>query len=103
MSEIIKTNTEYSKWIKEVSLRFRNSQIKAATKVNREMLLFYWSIGHDISENYNETKYGKSFFKNLSLDLQDVLPDVKSFSVTNLKYMKYFYRFIQQFKSSTTC
>ena len=26
MSEIIKTNTEYSKWIKEVSLRFRNSQ-----------------------------------------------------------------------------
>ena len=56
MSEIIKTNTEYSKWIKEVSLRFRNSQIKAATKVNREMLLFYWSIGHDISENYNEVK-----------------------------------------------
>ena len=45
MSEIIKTNAEYSKWIKEVSLRFRNSQIKAATKVNREMLLFYWSIG----------------------------------------------------------
>ena len=83
MSEIIKTNTEYSKWIKEVSLRFRNSQIKAATKVNREMLLFYWSIGHDISENYNEVKYGKSFFKNLSLDLQDALPDVKSFSVTN--------------------
>lgn len=91
MSEIIKTNTEYSKWIKEVSLRFRNSQIKAATKVNREMLLFYWSIGHDISENYNEVKYGKSFFKNLSLDLQDALPDVKSFSVTTLKYMKYFY------------
>lgn len=91
MSEIIKTNAEYSKWIKEVSLRFRNSQIKAATKVNREMLLFYWSIGHDISENYNEVKYGKSFFKNLSLDLQDALPDVKSFSVTNLKYMKYFY------------
>lgn len=91
MSEIIKTNTEYSKWIKEVSLRFRSSQIKAATKVNREMLLFYWSIGHDISENYNEIKYGKSFFKNLSLDLQDALPDVKSFSVTNLKYMKYFY------------
>lgn len=91
MSEIIKTNTEYSKWIKEVSLRFRNSQIKAATKVNREMLSFYWSIGHDISESYNEAKYEKSFFKNLSLDLQDALPDVKSFSVTNLKYMKYFY------------
>ena len=91
MSEIIKNNAEYSAWIKEVSLRFRNSQIKAATKVNKEMLLFYWSIGHDISENYNESRYGKAFFKNLSLDLKDALPDVKSFSVTNLKYMKYFY------------
>lgn len=43
MSEIIKTNTEYSKWIKEVSLRFRNSQIKAATKVNRENMLLFLS------------------------------------------------------------
>lgn len=91
LSDIIKTNTEYAEWIKEVSLRFRNSQIKAATKVNREMLLFYWSIGRDISELHNESKYGKAFYKKLSLDLQDVLPDVKSFSVTNLKYMKYFY------------
>ena len=76
MSEIIKNNAEYSAWIKEVSLRFRNSQIKAATKVNKEMLLFYWSIGHDISENYNESRYGKAFFKNLSLDLKDALPAV---------------------------
>lgn len=91
MSEIIKTNKEYSKWIMEVSQRFRKSQIKAAAKVNREMLIFYWSIGHDISENYNENIYGKSFYKNLSLDLNEALPDVKSFSVTNLKYMKYFY------------
>ena len=67
MSEIIKTNAEYSKWIKEVSLRFRNSQIKAATKVNREMLLFYWSIGHDISENYNEINTENLFSKILVL------------------------------------
>lgn len=30
------------------------------------------------------------FFEKLSSDLQKELPDVKSFSVTNLKYMKYF-------------
>ena len=40
MSEIIKTNTEYSKWIKEVSLRFRNSQIKAATKLIEKCCYF---------------------------------------------------------------
>ena len=91
MSEIMKIDAEYSDWINEISLRFKSSQIKAAIRVNREMLLFYWSIGHDISELHNESKYGKSFYKNLSQDLQTVLPDVKSFSVTNLKYMKYFY------------
>lgn len=91
MSELSKINIEYANWIKELALRFKKSQIKAACQVNSEMLELYWSIGHDISEIYNENVYGKSFYKNLSFDLHDALPNVKSFSVTNLKYMKYFY------------
>ena len=55
------------------------------------MLIFYWSIGKDITEKYNENTYGKAFYKNLSADLKTSLPNVKSFSVTNLKYMRYFY------------
>lgn len=35
--------------------------------------------------------YGSGFYKILSGDLKKVLPDVKSFSPTNLKYMRYFY------------
>ena len=35
--------------------------------------------------------YGSGFHKILSDDLKKVLPDVKSFSPTNLKYMRYFY------------
>jgi len=38
-----------------------------------------------------ENNYGTNFYKKLSADLCEALPDVKSFSVTNLKYMKYFY------------
>lgn len=49
MSEIMKIDSEYSDWINDISLRFKSSQIKAAIRVNKEMLLFYWSIGHDIS------------------------------------------------------
>ena len=79
MSELIKINEEYAAWIKEISQRFRRSQIKAAVKVNDEMLRFYWGLGSDISHREMENKYGKSFFKNLSADLKDVLPDVKSF------------------------
>lgn len=31
------------------------------------------------------------FYKTVSDDLKSILPDVKSFSPTNLKYMRYFY------------
>ena len=39
---------DYLKWVKELCKRYRQSQIKAAVKVNTEMLKFYWSLGRDI-------------------------------------------------------
>ena len=90
-SAVMKTNKEYKKWIEEISLRFRKSQIKAALKVNSDMLRFYWSLGKDISEMSKKTEYGKNFYKSVSEDLKERFPNVKSFSVTNLKYMRYFY------------
>lgn len=45
MSKLIKTDAEYSRWIQELKERYRHSQIKAATQVNREMQHFYWSLG----------------------------------------------------------
>jgi hypothetical protein len=33
----------------------------------------------------------RAFIKMVSEDLKDIFPDVKSFSPTNLKYMRYFY------------
>ena len=91
MSEPIKIDGEYAKWISDISKMFRQSQLKAAVKVNDEMLRFYWQLGHDISTRERKHDYGKAFVKNLSLDLQKELPDVKSFSVTNLHYMRWFY------------
>ena len=92
MSNVINNDTQYAKWIKEISERFKRSQIKAACAVNEELLKFYWRLGRDISIKERENIYGTDFFKKLSTDLQEELPDVKSFSVTNLRYMKYFYK-----------
>ena len=39
---------DYTRWVKELSTRYRKSQIKAAVKVNRKMLAFYWELGRDI-------------------------------------------------------
>ena len=41
---------DYIQWIKDLSSRYRRSQIKASVKVNQEMLQFYWELGKDIVE-----------------------------------------------------
>ena len=98
MSSLIKTDVRYRKWITAVSKRFRQSQLKAAVKVNDEMLRFYWGLGRDISLLSKEADYGSNFYKTISGDLKDVFPDIKSFSPTNLKYMRYFYEMYPDIK-----
>lgn len=85
------TDESYRQWISELSIRYQRSQIKAATTVNREMLRFYWSLGHDIVTMDAENTYGSNFYKTLSADLRAMLPNAKGFSVSNLKYMRRFY------------
>jgi len=82
---------EYLEWIAELSQRYHQSQIKAAVKVNSEMLKFYWSIGKDITDRQYDNKYGTHFYENLSRDLSLALNKKKGFAPTSLKYSKYFY------------
>lgn len=91
MSKLIKTDADYSRWIRELKERYRLSQIKAATQVNREMLRFYWSLGRDIVARDAENVYGSGFFKFFSQDLRHEIPDGKGFSPQNLYYMKRLY------------
>lgn len=85
------TDEGYLNWIKEISSRYRNGQIKAAVKVNQEMLRFYWELGRDIVERKAENKYGSRFYAALSKDLKSILGNVSGLSETTLKYTKYFY------------
>ena len=91
MSNLIHIDKEYKQWILSLSQRFRRSQIKAAVKVNQEMLRFYWDLGRDIVARNAENTYGKGFYANLSQDLRNTIPNTEGFSVTSLKYAKYFY------------
>ena len=92
MKKELTIKKDYKYWISNISSVFKQSQIKAATYVNNTMLRFYYCLGHDIFKRMKENKYGSSFYKKLSLDLRKELPDVHSFSETNLKYMVYFYK-----------
>ena len=96
MNKLIKTDEDYKAWIAELKRRIRQSQIKAAVKVNTELIRMYWNLGRDIVEKQSESRWGKGFFNELSRDLKEAFPDMEGFSVTNLKYMKRMYLFYNQ-------
>ena len=99
MKQITITDKDYQQWVESLSQRYRQSQIKAAVKVNREVIRFYWELGKDIVEHQAENKYGKSFYANLSRDLQKALPGISGLTEGNIRYAKRFYNlYIQTIK-----
>lgn len=81
---------EYRRMLKEIKAQIINSQYKAITAVNRELILLYWNIGKVILDNQKKEGWGSKFIDNLSRDLMAEFPDMKGFSVRNLKYMRKF-------------
>ena len=56
------------------------------------MLRFYWILGRDMDAKKESYAWGSRFYNQVSKDLSDELPDVKSFSPRNLLYMHQFYK-----------
>ncbi len=84
-------NQDYKKWIGELKQKVYSTQIKASIAVNKTLIEFYFFIGKSISEK--ENIWGSKLLKQTSRDLITEFPDMKGFSVTNLKYCKNFYLF----------
>lgn len=81
---------EYNAWIGGIAQRHKQSQIKAATAVNVEMLKFYWSLGADIVRLEKDQPWGSKFMQRVCADLKAWMPEAKCFSVRNLQYMRLF-------------
>ena len=91
MEQLMKLDKEYAQWIAELAQRYRSSQIKAAIKVNDEMLRFYWSVGEDIEKRQYENRYGSHFYENVSKDLRKALDLTRGMSESTIRYTHYFY------------
>jgi predicted nuclease of restriction endonuclease-like (RecB) superfamily len=92
-SQDVSLDKEYIEWIHELKSRFRNSQIKAAVKVNSEQLLFNWQLGRDLVVKKAEERWGSGVVEQVSLDLKREFPNEDGFSTSNLWYMKKWYLF----------
>ena len=88
--------------VKQVVL---NTQYKAIYAVNKELMFMHWHIGKIILEN---NQWGNKFIDNLSMDLKMEFPEVKGFSIRNLKYMRKFaeeypdFKFVQEVLAQIT-
>ena len=83
----------YVQWMADIKQRFRQSQIKAAVRVNTAMLEFYWSVGRDLVVLRAEERWGAGVVKQFALDMRQAFPDETGFSYSNVKYMKQWYSF----------
>jgi predicted nuclease of restriction endonuclease-like (RecB) superfamily len=86
-------NKEYKNWLQELKQRIRSSQIKAAVKVNTELIALYWRLGQEIINKEKESNWGSGFLNTLSDDLKAAFPEIKGFSLTNLKYIRLWVNF----------
>ncbi len=93
MSSDLITDKEYKAWLSDIKLKVRNAQIKAALKVQTELLNFYWDLGADIVAKQTHSKWGDGLIEQLSKDLMAEFPEMKGFSRSNLKYIKKWYLF----------
>jgi predicted nuclease of restriction endonuclease-like (RecB) superfamily len=92
MKSIIK-NQDYKNLIREIKTKIQTSQIKAHIKVNEELLKLYWEIGKVITVKQKNSSWGDGIIKQISKDLQTEFPNMKGFSVRNIKYMKQWFQF----------
>lgn len=91
--DLFNITKDYSAWLKELKNKVRTVQLKAAVKVNAEMLAFYWELGADIVEKQATAKWGEGFISKLSHDLMAEFPDMKGFSKRNLELIRQWHLF----------
>jgi len=96
MNPSLMKDKDYSVWLKELKNKVRFVQIKAAVKVNSELLLFYWELGQAIVDKQKSTQWGGGFLTQLSQDLSSEFPSMKGFSKRNLELIRQWYLFYNQ-------
>ena len=80
------------KSFQEITRNIKNAitktQLEIMTDANKKLVNLYFNIGKTLEEN---SSWGNKFIDNVAIELKMSFPNLKGFSVRNLKYMKSFY------------
>ena len=81
---------DYLPWLNALKHRISAARSRAALAVNAELVRLYHQIGQDILAQQTRQGWGAKVIARLARDLKAAFPDMKGFSATNLKYMRFF-------------
>ncbi len=77
----------YNDLLNNLKKKVKASQLKAAIKVNQELLNLYWEIGNTMLEKQIKEGWGSKISEKLSYDLKKEFTDIQGFSARNLRFM----------------
>ncbi|WP_264338537.1 PDDEXK nuclease domain-containing protein [Wolbachia endosymbiont (group A) of Cheilosia soror] len=81
---------EYTEFLEQLKDHIATNRYKAALAVNSKLILLYHHIGTEILKRQKEHTWGAKVIDQLSKDLRSTFPEMKGFSMRNLKYMRKF-------------
>jgi predicted nuclease of restriction endonuclease-like (RecB) superfamily len=90
VSDSLQVTGDYNSFLQTLKERIQSAQGRAALAVNRELVVLYWQIGHDILVEQQQRGWGAKVIDQLAADLRQAFPGTKGFSPRNLKYMRAF-------------
>lgn len=86
------SNSTMLKMAQEIAKHIKNeiskTQLEIMINANSKLVNLYFNIGKTLEEN---SRWGNKFIDNIAMELKLSFPNLKGFSVRNLKYMKTFY------------
>lgn len=81
---------DYADWLARLKQDIAKARQRAALAVNAELVQLYGRIGQEILTRQDEQGWGAKVIDRLARDLKDAFPDMRGWSASNLKYMRFF-------------
>ena len=86
---------DFKSIILDIKKQINSTQIEIFQNANKSLLKLYYNLGKIIEEN---SSWGNKFIDQLAIELKISFPNIKGFSVRNLKNMKKYYTECQKSK-----
>jgi predicted nuclease of restriction endonuclease-like (RecB) superfamily len=88
--DVLALPADYADWLTQLKSKIFQARQRAALAVNAELVGLYGQIGREILDRQAEQNWGAKVIDRLASDLKAAFPDMRGWSSSNLKYMRFF-------------